>query len=330
MMSIEDIRKPVSIEFSQYEKAFNETLCTDNELLSEALSYIKQQRGKQLRPLLVLLSAQLCHGVTDKTIKTAVALELLHTATLIHDDVVDDSDKRRGVPSVNAKWSNKVAVLVGDFLLSKVISIVADIRNTKILNVITEMGRSLSSGELLQLHNNKSMWISEKCYFDVIRQKTADLFAACTQAGAVSTGATQREETTMRDFGRMLGICFQLKDDCLDYSDNEEIGKPTMHDIRDGKVTLPLIISLQRAPKEEASRIKNICEDLQHISDQREAFAIEQEIKSFVLRYDGLKHVRTKMEDYRAEARGLLDIFHDSSSKQSLLELLNYTINRIN
>lgn len=329
-MSIDDIRKPISIEFSRFEEAFAAVLRTDNELLSQALTYIQRKRGKQLRPMLVLLSAQLCHGITSKTIQTAVALELLHTATLIHDDVVDDSNMRRGVPSVNAQWNNKVAVLVGDFLLSKVIEIIADLRNTKILNVITDIGRSLSSGELLQLHSNQSMWIGEDCYFEVIRQKTADLFAACTLAGAISSGASQRQETAMRDFGRLMGICFQMKDDCLDYSDNEEIGKPTMHDIRDGKVTLPLIVSLQRAPKEEADRIKNLCEDLQQLTNQREAFEVEQEIKSFVLRYDGLKHTRTKMEDYRAEARGVLDIFHDSSTKQAMLELLNYSINRIN
>lgn len=332
MMTIEDIKQPIRKEFDAFESRFEEVLQTDNVLLQNAISYILQKRGKQLRPMLVLLSAKLCNGITDKTIQIAVALELLHTASLIHDDVVDNSDMRRGIASVNARWNNKVAVLLGDFLLSKVIELIATLRNVKILNVVAGMGRSLSSGELLQLHTNQSMWISETQYFSVIRQKTAELFAACMQAGALSSGCTQKQESVLREFGEKMGICFQLKDDCLDYSDYEDIGKPTMGDIRDGKVTLPLIKSLERAPKDEAAHIRTISEDLQRMGDTdvREASLLEQEIKSFVLRYDGLHYMRTQMEAIRAQARGLMDNFADCKSKESLLEMLNYAINRIN
>lgn len=253
MTSPQDIRKVIQSEFRLYEEAFAQSLQTDNRFLAEVLDYIHSKRGKQLRPIMVLLSAALCRGVTDKTLQTAVALELMHTASLIHDDVVDNSPMRRGSESVHAQWTNKIAVLVGDYILTRVIHILAELRNTTILNIVSNMGAALTSGELLQLHSGQSMWISEEQYNKVIEQKTACLFAACSEAGAASTGATMRQMTAMKQFGLHLGMCFQLKDDVLDYSDIEDIGKPTMNDIRDGKATLPLLISLQRAPKRKQS-----------------------------------------------------------------------------
>lgn len=329
MTSPQDIRKVIQSEFRLYEEVFAQSLQTDNRFLAEVLDYIHSKRGKQLRPIMVLLSAALCRGVTDKTLQTAVALELMHTASLIHDDVVDNSPMRRGSESVHAQWTNKIAVLVGDYILTRVIHILAELRNTTILNIVSNMGAALTSGELLQLHSGQSMWISEEQYNKVIEQKTACLFAACSEAGAASTGATMRQMTAMKQFGLHLGMCFQLKDDVLDYSDIEDIGKPTMNDIRDGKATLPLLISLQRAPKEEAEHIREIAEALALKSPHIDPFEVEQEIKSFVLRYEGIRYAHQEMEKHRKKALAALSIFPDNKYKECLVALLGYAISRV-
>lgn len=329
MTSPQDIRKVIQSEFRLYEEAFAHSLQTDNRFLAEVLDYIHSKRGKQLRPIMVLLSAALCRGVTDKTLQTAVSLELMHTASLIHDDVVDNSPMRRGSESVHAQWTNKIAVLVGDYILTRVIHILAELRNTTILNIVSNMGAALTSGELLQLHSGQSMWISEEQYNKVIEQKTACLFAACSEAGAASTGATMRQMTAMKQFGLHLGMCFQLKDDVLDYSDIEDIGKPTMNDIRDGKATLPLLISLQRAPKEEAEHIREIAEALALKSPHIDPFEVEQEIKSFVLRYEGIRYAHQEMEKHRKKALAALSIFPDNKYKECLVALLGYAISRV-
>jgi len=322
MTTIEQIRQPVAEEFRLFERSFEQALQTDNTLLKEVLSVVLARRGKQLRPLLVLLSAKLCHGINEKTIQTAVALELLHTASLIHDDVVDGSDTRRGLPSVNARWNNKIAVLVGDYLLAKVINILSEIRNVKILNIVSDMGRALSEGELLQLHSKDDMWITEKDYFRIIEHKTARLFAACCEAGAASSGATMKQETALSCFGEELGICFQMQDDILDYSDSEELGKPTMGDIRDGKVTLPLLISLNRAPKQEAQRIIAL-------TQQDFSLKTENDIKSFVLRYDGIRYAQQRMREHQQTALSALTAFRENLTTNALTLLLEHTVNRV-
>ena len=326
MVSIDNIRWAVHDAWRRYEDAFGAAMSSDNPLLAQVLEYIRARAGKQLRPLLVLLSAQISRGVTEKTIQTAVALELLHNATLVHDDVVDSSPTRRGEKAVHAKWSNKVAVLVGDFMLARVINTIAEIRHTQILNIVSDLGSSLSNGELLQLHANRSMWIDEAQYFRIIDEKTAQLFAGCAQAGAESCGATMRHTTALREFGRHLGICFQLKDDIFDYSDIEDLGKPTMNDIRDGKATLPLIISLQRASREEADHIRQLAEALTNgLVDANDA---EQEIKSFVLRYEGIRYAIARMNEHKKKAEEALSVFRDSIEKRALLSLLEYAVNR--
>jgi len=295
-------------------------------MLQQVLDYIRARAGKQLRPLLVLLSANISRGITDKTIQTAVALELLHNATLVHDDVVDSSPTRRGEKAVHTKWSNKVAVLVGDYMLARVINTIAEIRNTPILNIVSQLGSALSSGELLQLHANDSMWIDEAQYFRIIDQKTAQLFACCAEAGAESCLATMRQTTALREYGRRLGICFQLKDDIFDYSDADDLGKPTMNDIRDGKATLPLIVSLQRAHREEAEHIRQLAEALTNgLVNPQDA---EQEIKSFVLRYDGIRYAMARMNEHKRSAQEALSVFRDSRTKTALLQLLEYAVNR--
>ena len=328
----QQIRQPIAEAFHEYESLYEQTMRSDSALLDQVLRYISTKRGKQLRPVLVLLSAQLCRSVTDKSVRTAVALEMLHNASLVHDDVVDGSAMRHGVPSVQERWTNKVAVLVGDWMMAKMIGMVGEIRNAQILSIVSEMARSLASGELIQLHAGGTMWISEEQYFDIIGQKTAELFAACTEAGAVSAGCSSRQQTAMRTFGYELGLIFQLKDDVLDYSDTEEVGKPTMGDIRDGKATLPLLIALQRAPKDEAAHIREIAEELngqQRSLSQQTQSEIEQEIKNFVIRYDGVRYAYQWMRTHRNKAEKALAIFHDSDTKQALLILLDYIMSRL-
>ncbi len=330
MADLSDIRRPIEAEWKQYEHTMESSLRAENKLQQEVLRYVGSRRGKQLRPLLVLLSAQLCNPVTDKTYKSAVALELLHTASLIHDDVVDDSDTRRGMAAVHTKWTNKVAVLTGDYMLAKVISLIAEVRNIRILEIVSNLGKSLSSGEMVQLHIGQSMWIDEAQYTQVIEQKTAQLFQACAEAGAESAGCTQRQRTALREYGRMLGLCFQIKDDIFDYSDLEEIGKPTMSDLRDGKVTLPLIEALRRAPQSEADEIKAKGERLvsKVYPPDEEARTLE-EIKAFVLRFKGDEYAVQKMLEYKKKATEALSAFHDSEEKKSLINLLDYAINRV-
>jgi octaprenyl-diphosphate synthase len=326
---MKDFKLHIQNEFSQYKDAFSEALGTTHPLLSQVLNYIHQQCGKHLRPILVLLSAAICRGITSKTLQTAVVLELTHTASLIHDDVVDNSPTRRGSNAVHQQWSNKVAILTGDYILAKVIALLSELRNANLLNIVSSMSKSLTEGELLQLHAGDTMWISEKQYYQIIEQKTACLFAACSEAGAASSGATCRQITALRKYGLHLGMCFQVKDDILDYSDIEDIGKPTMNDIQDGKATLPLLISLQRASKEEAALIRAKAEALASKSTDINIFETEQDIKSFVLRYDGIRYAHQEMEKHRKKALEALSIFPDSKYKESLIALLDYAINRV-
>ena len=324
-----DFHSIIQTEFRQFEKEFAAVLTSDNQLLNDALDYLHSKRGKQLRPVLVLLSAAICKGITSKSIHTAVALELMHTASLVHDDVVDNSPTRRGDKALHEQWTNKIAILVGDYMLSKSISLLSSVRNNTILGIISEMTTALTSGEILQLHNGQSMWITEEQYLQIIKQKTAYLFSACSEAGAVSSGATTRQQTAMRQFGMYLGLCFQLKDDVFDFSDIEDLGKPTMNDIRDGKATLPIIKSLQRATPEEAAYIKELAEALASKSPHIDVFEAEQEIRSFVLRYDGIRYAHRLMEKYRKKAIEALSSFPDNKYKESLIALLNHAINRV-
>lgn len=308
----------------------HESMQADDRLQQTVLKYIAARSGKQLRPIIVMLCAQLCNPITDKTLRAAVALEMLHTASLVHDDVVDSSDTRRGQPAVHTQWSNKVAILTGDYMLAKVISLVAEVRNIRILEIVSNLGRNLSSGEMLQLHVGQSMWIDEERYLKVIDQKTAQLFQACAEAGAESAGCTPRQRNALRAYGRLLGLCFQIKDDIFDYSDLEELGKPTMSDLRDGKVTLPLIEALRRAPQDEAEDIKAKGEKLvTNGFAQEEEPRILEHIKSFVLRFKGDEYAVQRMLGYKKEATEALSMFRDSPEKKSLLALLDYAINRV-
>ena len=231
--------------------------------------------------------------------------------------------------AVHEQWSNKIAVLVGDYMLARAMGLLSATHSNSILSITSEMTTALTSGEILQLHADQSMWISEEQYLRIIEHKTARLFSACSESGAASSGATTRQQTALRQFGTYLGICFQLRDDIFDFSDIEDIGKPTMNDIRDGKATLPIIKSLQRANKDEVAHIKEIAETLASKSANINVFEAEQEIRSFVLRYDGIRYANQLMEKYRNKAIEALKIFPDNVYKSSLITLLNYAINRM-
>ena len=249
------IKRRIEGEFDDFVRLFNESLSHTEGLLSQVLEHIKHRGGKRMRPLLILLIAKNYGGVNDVTLRSAVGLELLHTASLVHDDVVDESKERRGQPSVNAVYNNKVAVLVGDYVLSTALLNISYTNNSDILRSIAELGRNLSNGEILQLSNIQNTEFSEDIYYDVIKMKTAALFEACCEVGTLSVNANERQIELAKEFGRNLGIIFQIRDDIFDYYDSKEIGKPTGNDMAEGKLTLPVLYALNSTHDSEMEEI---------------------------------------------------------------------------
>ena len=322
MDSLQHIQTLIATELEQYDRLFRATLEHDNPLLQTALSHLLQRTGKRMRPVMVLLSARLVGEVTPQVYDVALAVELLHTATLVHDDVVDESDRRRGQVSVNALLGNKVAVLVGDFLLSKALQHAAQTRCTEIVSVIGELGQTLADGELFQLHNVASEKIEESAYFEVIRKKTASLFAACAQLGALMGGGTEQEVERMRQFGQLTGMCFQLRDDIFDLTASDEVGKPVGNDLREGKLTLPVIYALKHSESEEmlevARRIRS-GEASQEEMDALTRFTIEQ---------GGIEYARWSMNELRMMANGLIYESKDPAVAESLRSYVDYVVER--
>ena len=322
MSFIEAIKNPILEEMRMFEKTFVEALSTDNPLLLSVNDYVLQKSGKQLRPMLVLLSAKMCGIVNYSTIVGALSLELLHTASLIHDDVVDDTLERRGKPSVNARWTNKIAILSGDYILSKSLGCATRTDNLAILKSIANIGMQLSDGELLQLVNAQFSEDAEANYFTIIRKKTALLFSTCTEVGGLSVNADDESLIHLRNFGEYLGICFQIKDDIFDYSENIQIGKPTGNDIRDGKVTLPLIYALLNSQGIEKEKVLLMI-------DRRE-FNPEniQIITRFALDHGGVEYAQARMETFKNKAIEELNGFADSDVKKSLIKCAEYAASR--
>lgn len=323
MISIEEIRKPIAKEFEQFESEFVNSFSSQNELIKEIKQHILKKRGKQIRPLLTLLAAKSIGNVNENTIKCAISLEMLHTASLIHDDVVDESNERRGQDSVNAKWNNKISVLVGDFLLSQSLSIANETKNLNILNKITELGKNLSEGELLQITNLKNNNIIEEKYIEVIRKKTATLFETCTYTGAVSVNGKEEEIERIRKYGEIYGICFQIRDDIFDYiSTKEKIGKPIGNDIKEGKITLPLLYALNHGKEKE--KYKEII--------KRKDFSNENVDKliNFSIENGGIEYAINKMKTYRDEGKKMIENIKNKEVKESLIKILDYTIIREN
>ena len=291
-------------------------------LLEKITSYIVKRKGKQIRPMFVFLAAQMHGEVNESTYRAAALIELLHTATLVHDDVVDDSNERRGFFSVNALWKNKIAVLIGDYLLSKGLLLSLDNDDFHLLKLVSNAVREMSEGELLQIEKARKLDISEEIYFEIIRQKTATLIAACCASGAASVTSDKQVIDTMKQFGTLTGIAFQIKDDLFDFGDGSEIGKPTGIDIKEKKMTLPLIYALKNSTYLEKRKIINI------VKNHNENPQKVAEVIDFVFAKKGIEYAEKIMHQYKNEALNLLKGFPSSDAKRSLEQLVIYTVER--
>ncbi len=319
---LDKIKAPVASDLVRFNEAFRETLYADNPLLEKAVEHFLKAPGKQIRPLLVLLSARMVGNVDDKVINVALALEMLHTASLIHDDVVDESDRRRGLPSLNAFLSNQVAVLVGDFVLSKALECAAKTQDIRVVHYVSQVGQALADGELLQLDNKDSDVLSEAAYFDVISRKTASLFSTCARLGALTAGGSDAEAERLAQFGKLIGICFQLRDDVFDYG-KAEIGKPVGNDMKEGKLTLPAIYAVKYG--EDASM-----HELALKVRRREASAEEiQKLIDYAISGGGLEYAQWHMKDMQGMADGLIDDTRDAAVTEALHLLASFVAERV-
>jgi len=323
MNQVELIKLPIKNEMELFEKKFKDSMLSKVPLLNRITYYIVRRKGKQMRPMFVFLVAKMVSngGFDERTYRGASVVELIHTATLVHDDVVDDSNRRRGFFSLNALWKNKIAVLVGDFLLSKGLLLSIDNEDFDLLKLISIAVREMSEGELLQIEKARKLDITEDIYFDIIRQKTATLIAACCGIGAASVGANQDTVQQMRKFGEYIGIAFQIKDDLFDYSD-EKIGKPTGIDIKEQKMTLPLIYTLNNCSKKEKAWIIN------SIKKHNKNKVRVKEVIAFVKNNGGIEYTISQMNDYKSKALAILNNYPESPYKSSLLQMIDYVVER--
>lgn len=305
-----------------FEKKFYESMQSRVMLLDKITRFIVTTKGKQMRPMFVFLCAKLIGDVTDKTYRGASIIELIHTASLVHDDVVDESLKRRNFFSINALWKNKIAVLVGDFMFSKSVLLATDHNDLDLLSVISKTIKQISEGELLQLEKARKLDITEEVYYEIIRQKTATLIAACCEIGVLSAGADAATAQKMQDFGTYTGMAFQIKDDLFDYLSKNIIGKPVGIDIKEQKMTLPLIYSLSIADDKERRYYFNIFKKYHHES------AKVKELIAFVKSSGGMDYAVKVMKEYQQKARIILDDFPESEAKASLILMLDYVIER--
>ena len=317
------IKKPILQEMELFEKKFYQSMTSKVALLNRITYYIVNRKGKQMRPMFVFLTAKMISEgeVVDRTYRGALVIELIHTATLVHDDVVDDSNRRRGFFSINALWKNKIAVLVGDYLLSKGLLLSIDNGDFDLLKIISVAVREMSEGELLQIEKARRLDITEDVYYEIIRQKTATLIAACCALGARSISDDDVIVEKMRKFGELIGMAFQIKDDLFDYSE-EAIGKPTGIDIKEQKMTLPLIYVLNNCEKSEKAWLINSIKN--HNKDKRRV----KEVVTFVKEKSGLSYAENKMIEFQQEALQLLHDFPNSIYKKSLVLMVNYVIER--
>ncbi|HEY3402636.1 MAG TPA: polyprenyl synthetase family protein [Ohtaekwangia sp.] len=322
-LRLDDIKAPIAREMQEFEQKFRASMKTRIMLLDKIMSYIVKRKGKQMRPMFVFLSAGTSGTINESTFRGASLIELLHTATLVHDDIVDEADYRRGFFSVNALWKNKIAVLVGDFLLSRGMALALKNKEYNLLDIVNDAVTEMSEGELLQIEKSRRLDITEEIYFEIIRQKTASLISSCCGVGASSSGASEEVVKTMRLFGEKVGMAFQIKDDLFDYGE-AEIGKPLGIDIKEKKMTLPLIHALSKAGWLEKRRIIGIVK-----SDNKSPKKI-QEVIAFVKGSGGIDYANKAMNTFHQEAVRLLDGFPESDYKKSLIQLVQFTIDRSN
>ncbi|WP_234734593.1 polyprenyl synthetase family protein [Tellurirhabdus bombi] len=320
-LSIQNIQAPIAAEMKNFELKFRQFMKSDVMLLDQIMNYIVRRKGKQIRPMFVFLTAGVCGGINESTHRGAALIELLHTATLVHDDVVDDSNYRRGFFSVNALWKNKIAVLVGDYLLSRGLLLSVDNAEFDLLRLVSTAVREISEGELLQIEKARRLDITEEVYYEIIRQKTASLISACCAVGARSANAAKDVIENARLFGEKVGIAFQIKDDLFDYGE-AEVGKPLGIDIKEKKMTLPLIYALNKSGYREKRRIINI---IKNESDNPKRVA---EVISYVKESGGIQYATEVMGRYVDEAKTFLYTLPESTFRNSLEQLVQYTIER--
>ena len=322
MSRLEQIKEPIQAEFEVFKQKFDASLQSSNPLLGEVINFIKQRRGKMMRPMLTLLMAKLCGKIEESTYYAAISLELLHTASLVHDDVVDESDKRRGQASVNALYDNKVSVLVGDFLLATSLTNAALTDNISLVKLVSCLGQKLSEGEIIQLSNTNASDFSEDVYFDVIKKKTAALFSTAAEAGVRSVESCDEIAEKAYRFGELIGIAFQIKDDIFDYNPSDSLGKPSGNDMKEGKLTLPALYVLNAFNDES---MKNLALKIRSLE------ATDEEITLFIdyiKRNGGIEYATQVMIDYRNKALALLPKTASPDLKEALTSYIDYVIER--
>ena len=323
MSQIDIIKQPIANELDLFENKFKQAMKSNVALLDTIMTYIVKRKGKQVRPMFVFYCAKLFDNVNDATYRGASLVELLHTATLVHDDVVDDSDERRGFFSINALWKNKIAVLVGDYLLSKGLLLAIKNKDFNLLEIVSTAVEQMSEGELLQIEKARNLNLSEEIYFDIIRKKTASLIASCCAIGAASAGANAEQIEQMRLFGEYIGIAFQIKDDLLDYGD-DDIGKPTGIDLKEKKLTLPIIYTINNADKTTRNYIINSIKN--HNTDKSRV----AEVIKYVNEHDGITYTRKVMLEYKHKALAILTNQQNREIAEKLAMLVEYVIERKN
>ncbi len=321
-ISLKEIKRPFQKELMEYEKTFKSVLSSNINLIDTVVKYVIKSKGKGLRPLLVLMSAKLVGQPTPETYTVASIVELLHTASLIHDDVVDNAHVRRGLPSINAMWKNKVAVLMGDYMLSKCLIGASSTGNLRTMQVLAESAKRLSQGELSQIEKSRKLNITETEYFEIISDKTAALISSAAELGALSTSKNVDDHQRLKEFGENLGLAFQIKDDLLDYFGHQSIiGKPVGNDFKDKKITLPLIFAFKNSNVDEIRKIKRLLKKGVNAKEVKQIIA-------FVQKKGGTDYAEEKKNDYAQKAKACLDYYPDSDVKQSLLQFVDYTVQR--
>lgn len=321
-MTFDQIKEPIRGELAEFEKYFKDSMKSQVPLLNIVTNYILKKKGKQMRPMFVFLSAKLFASTTVSSMRAAALIELLHTATLVHDDIVDDSNKRRGFFSINALWKNKIAVLVGDFLLSKGMLLALESKEYQLLEIVSRATKEMSEGELLQIEKARKLDIDEQIYFEIIRKKTASLIASCCAAGAASVGANQHEIEKMYNLGEAIGIAFQIKDDLFDYEKDLDTGKPSGIDIKEKKMTLPLIYMLNQLSFIERKKI------ILKIKFQNNNKSEMERIIQLVQSSGGLKYAEEKMNFYLQQAIQSINTFENTNTKLAFESLIHYTVER--
>ena len=322
MSLLDKIKQPVRLEMEEFEGRFRSSMRSEVALLDKITHYIVKRKGKQMRPMFVFLTAKMLSDTNDQTYRAATLIELLHTATLVHDDVVDDANKRRGFFSINALWKNKVAVLVGDYLLSRGLLLAVKHKDFHLLEITSNAVREMSEGELLQMEKARKLDITEEVYFGIIRQKTASLIASCCAAGAASVSEDKEVIEQMRLFGETVGIAFQIRDDLFDYGSDANIGKPTGIDIKEKKMTLPLIYALNNSDRQEKRFIINTIKNY-NTDDKRVGKVIEM-----VREKGGIEYTVNRMKEYQQKALNMLESYPNNEARNSLVDLVNFVIDR--